>query len=696
MANFSRINSANGELNSNSRFFLIRFLNYNPIFKPYFRSNCTWRSVCLKSYLNKLHENIDSLLAYFILNVKVFLNVKSKFLLNFLYGKKMPVTKKIFESLNEHPLFKKNSNLNKSTNKLIETKPKQDEPIITVTDYSVKNIKSSSLSNIMDKPFTLYSSTEFLYPSSQPLRKSQSVSHNNLLTLANNGYLEPVVKEEYSQPFPLPELSFLNLTLSRNSSDRSMSSMSQDIKYLNDSIDLDAMAAQRKCELISKLINDLQEYLVVVKILDEDYSEEVQSFNLKATIDTKSLENIFIIVVDLHSLISQRFVPQLKIRLENQNKKNSNKMICDIFAIDIENLQLYERYIEQLETFLKNLHRSSRFTQFKQFTIDLDKRVEAKYKLELSKIRHPFKKTFLSYLAYVINFPNIINQFLIAYENFISVENVEFKYFNEIIEYFNDLATKSIERIENTKNFETIASIQKRIGSKFCIINKKRSFVKEGVLYALSPFLRKVIKIYVILLNDLLIICDFRNNDFENLKPKKPIDVTGMSVSNDVNEYITGKPEKLSTNPFGLVNEDNGFAIHAPSILKVFRLFTRNMQEKKSWIDAFGSVCNANKFYTELDRTNLGKQKPKLMPFNLFPYCFKCKSEFTTFVRRNHCKACGYVFCPACSRVQVKLEYENGKASRVCDICCDFLYKTFRTGPPSFEQIQQSLRKIEF
>lgn len=150
--------------------------------------------------------------------------------------------KRIFNNLNEHPIFKKNLNLNKSTN-LIDKQQPHNEPMITITDYSFKNIKSSSISNLLDQPFTLYSSTEFLYPLSKLNIKSSSMSQTNLLSLANNGYLqpltnndyiqpiqrdvsaliekdqnEPIEKDCYLQPFPLPEIAnqnYLNLKISK-------------------------------------------------------------------------------------------------------------------------------------------------------------------------------------------------------------------------------------------------------------------------------------------------------------------------------------------------------------------------------------------------------------------------------------------------------------------------------------------------
>ncbi|ERL89216.1 hypothetical protein D910_06590 [Dendroctonus ponderosae] len=50
--------------------------------------------------------------------------------------------------------------------------------------------------------------------------------------------------------------------------------------------------------------------------------------------------------------------------------------------------------------------------------------------------------------------------------------------------------------------------------------------------------------------------------------------------------------------------------------------------------------------------------------------CFKCRSEFTIINRRHHCRACGQVFCGACSsKTKTLPKYGIEKEVRVCDTC---------------------------
>lgn len=55
--------------------------------------------------------------------------------------------------------------------------------------------------------------------------------------------------------------------------------------------------------------------------------------------------------------------------------------------------------------------------------------------------------------------------------------------------------------------------------------------------------------------------------------------------------------------------------------------------------------------------------------------CFRCRVEFTFFVRKHHCRLCGQVFCDECTRRRAVLpeHFHLTGPQRLCDGCCDAL-----------------------
>jgi growth factor-regulated tyrosine kinase substrate len=54
--------------------------------------------------------------------------------------------------------------------------------------------------------------------------------------------------------------------------------------------------------------------------------------------------------------------------------------------------------------------------------------------------------------------------------------------------------------------------------------------------------------------------------------------------------------------------------------------------------------------------------------------CYRCRTEFSAFNRRHHCRACGQIFCNACSSKTAPIpKYGIEKEVRVCDVCFDKL-----------------------
>ena len=177
---------------------------------------------------------------------------------------------------------------------------------------------------------------------------------------------------------------------------------------------------------------------------------------------------------------------------------------------------------------------------------------------------------------------------------------------------------------------------QWRLGNKRRLLEKKRVLLKEGPVLTVSQHLGAQVKLYIVLFNDLLVVCDQPSSSGgtitsnssgnmtgngggvgdepqEKLKVRQWVDLSvGLSVSGDVNAFISesirllhvslklSKSNGLATsNPIQI---ENGFTINATSIQRVFKFYARNTQEKKRWLDVFNTIAQANKKATEIDR----------------------------------------------------------------------------------------------
>jgi hypothetical protein len=117
--------------------------------------------------------------------------------------------------------------------------------------------------------------------------------------------------------------------------------------------------------------------------------------------------------------------------------------------------------------------------------------------------------------------------------------------------------------------------------------------------------------------------------------------------------------------------------IYVPSISKTLKFLTRNQQEKETWMKIFEKIEASNRVDKEnQNRIDIGKENPVWIPDECFNECCSCNTEFTTFNRRHHCRACGFIFCSKCSRNSIYLDYDDtDRKHRVCDNCYEQLKK---------------------
>lgn len=595
----------------------------------------------------------------------------------------------MFNNLNEHPLFNQRKFLLNGDNpeKLVaqdieiktECVKRKENKIEKSKDFAMS--KSKSVSDLLSKGnISSHCINDQIQKKSDRIKSKGMYSSFYLFT--DNKELEcEEIDNDKLIPFPIPRnTSFIRSRTDLNNVEDYMTDYYIEINS-NDNDKVNNLNSEKRLETLNDFILKQKQYMIMLKMLIHDYYFEfVNKFHY---VNPKDRDIIFNHIMDIYEFHRLDFLPDLeRKRNEWYQLPCQNRTVCDVFIKHGKKIHFYNDFVDNFNksVSLLNKHCNSNFN-LKSALCLIDIKVENKYSTILNqmKIDLPTNLTLKSLLTYVQTWPDIANKFLTLYENHLSLDHSELNLYVQITEYFNELASKSIDSIEDTKRDEILLSIQNRIGYKFNILDKKRVLVKQGPLVTLSPHLGIIIRVYLILMNDLLIICDQTDSQYEKLKPKRPLDVIGISVSDDPNAYVSDQLKLKFTNTKlkdTLIVTENGFSINVPVIKKVFRFYARNLQEKLKWYNAFVTIASINMIQTDIDRSMLGKIKPRLIPNKLSQYCFKCKSEFSPTNLRHHCKACGFIFCKNCARAQTELEYEKTtkKKMRVCDYCYDFMY----------------------
>lgn len=73
-----------------------------------------------------------------------------------------------------------------------------------------------------------------------------------------------------------------------------------------------------------------------------------------------------------------------------------------------------------------------------------------------------------------------------------------------------------------------------------------------------------------------------------------------------------------------------------------------------------------------------GKVAPFWIPDFACSNCTNCKTKFTIFLRKHHCRGCGKIFCDRCCSQQARFPYMDFKIGRVCPTCTETIKEVHR------------------
>ena len=115
---------------------------------------------------------------------------------------------------------------------------------------------------------------------------------------------------------------------------------------------------------------------------------------------------------------------------------------------------------------------------------------------------------------------------------------------------------------------------------------------------------------------------------------------------------------------FGKVPVNYCFQVQAPT--KSFFVWCSSRAERDAWVKALVKCISAVRTKFAIEHCDVA---PVWIPDSVCKACYKCKTSFSVFRRRHHCRRCGQVFCNDCTKLRSRVEIIGEKQTRVCDSC---------------------------
>ncbi|KAH0785147.1 pleckstrin domain-containing family F member 2 [Histomonas meleagridis] len=123
----------------------------------------------------------------------------------------------------------------------------------------------------------------------------------------------------------------------------------------------------------------------------------------------------------------------------------------------------------------------------------------------------------------------------------------------------------------------------------------------------------------------------------------------------------------LEAKPYPDPDRVTTMIIYTPK--KSFVIDFETQKDRDEWLEAIKTAAANARANSESPPSDL-RMAPIWIPDNEAPNCMICHTQFTMFLRRHHCRACGYVVCKNCLTHKVIMPgISETKQVPVCEAC---------------------------
>jgi hypothetical protein len=231
-------------------------------------------------------------------------------------------------------------------------------------------------------------------------------------------------------------------------------------------------------------------------------------------------------------------------------------------------------------------------------------------------------------------------------------DHVDLPLLKKALEQVNEVAHKVNAEITAQQNRQLVYEKTQLLGlDEARFIQPSRHFVRQGTMTKVCRSKDSIYEFF--LFNDVLIYASKSPVGKFKVHQEIPID-SSFGIQD-------AKDDDKRENQFKIINS-----------IKSFAVYTDSAESKAQWMKLLTNLIQQAKSKIQSKEDGQGAIVPVWIPDDQAKGCLCCKSDFTFFNRKHHCRFCGGVVCGGCSKRKAML---RGKEERICDQCVDLRTK---------------------
>ncbi|GAB1598868.1 FYVE, RhoGEF and PH domain-containing protein 2-like isoform X4 [Argonauta hians] len=403
-------------------------------------------------------------------------------------------------------------------------------------------------------------------------------------------------------------------------------------------------------KIVEELLKTERAYVTKLHLVDQVFQFQVIVENqvhnfFSSDVITQMFSNIKSIYQFHHNFMC----PQLEERMKNWH---SEPRIGDLMKRNAPFLKLYSEYVKNFDNAMNLMNESAeKCPKFAAIIKEIQQRPDCANLTLQHHMLEPIQR--------VPRYELLLKDYL----KHLPTDSPDRKDTEEALQKVTEAASHSNEAMNKIEKFRKLLEIHQRLGQTVDLISPTRELVREGRVVKISARSGEKQERYIFLFNDLMLVCSEPLLGTYKIRASMTIDGMQVTQADLPNAFYVRSTEKtIELLNDGHIDDPNCWYCYIKLTIVDFNNRKQSMR----------TIEKAQRMYIEED-DDVGKRAPRWVKDDAANTCMLCSNQFTTFRRRHHCRACGYVVCGKCSSRKLPLLYDDNKLNRVCDKCFEML-----------------------